>query len=246
MRTRKIRFDNPVDGSLHCKASMKPRAVRLLLVVLLPCLLALAGNAWASGAPDTPAEGTPPPLGSTPAPGFASDTPVPAPSAAPAATKSSKGSGPKKPKAPRDPNAPAPTPKVKKVKPIEFPLPVGEPATHIVIPENDIKGTLLMNLKAMTAYRSSNELVQMNETLVDVNHPDGTEDFHIDLPASVFNLQTHIISSDHAVTVRTKDFELTGERMEFNTVDRTGTLLGEVHMHIHNLKQVAGPQPPTP
>jgi hypothetical protein len=34
--------------------------------------------------------------------------------------------------------------------------------------------------------------------------------------------------------------------MEFNTVDRTGKLLGHVSMHIHNLKQVAAVPDATP
>ncbi len=82
--------------------------------------------------------------------------------------------------------------------------------------------------------------------MIHLNHPDGSEDFHVQLPDSIFNLKTNIITSDHPVTVRTADFELTGERMEFNTVDRTGELKGIVHMVIHNFKQVAGVVPTTP
>ena len=94
--------------------------------------------------------------------------------------------------------------------------------------------------------RLDNERVEMHGTEIDMNHPDGKEDFHVELPDSIFNLKTNIITSDHAVTVRTADFELTGERMQFNTVDRTGELQGHVHMVIHNFKQVAGVIPSTP
>jgi lipopolysaccharide export system protein LptC len=66
------------------------------------------------------------------------------------------------------------------------------------------------------------------------------------MPASVFNLKTHIITSEDPVVVRTQDFELTGEKMEFNTVDRTGRLLGKVRMVVHNLKQVTAQPEPSP
>ena len=218
---------------------MKPRASNLLLAVLLLCLLAaMGGPSISRAALDSPVAETPLPLDAT------SPSPSSAVSASPAASaKPGKGAKPGKQPKVKDPNA---TPKPRKPpKEIPFVLPIGNDATHIVIPENSSTGTLLMNLMALKASRVTNELVQMNETNIDVNHADGSEDFHIALPACVFNLKTHIINSDNPVTVRTPDFELTGEKMEFDTVDRTGKLLGHVHMHIHNLKQIAGP-PQTP
>ena len=79
---------------------------------------------------------------------------------------------------------------------------------------------------------------------MDFNKPDGKEDFHVVMPASVLNLKTHIIASEDPVTVRTQDFELTGEKMEFNTVERSGQLMGNVRMVVHNLKQLAGTSEP--
>ncbi len=60
------------------------------------------------------------------------------------------------------------------------------------------------------------------------------------VPTSVFNLKTKIIHSDNPVSVHTQDFDLTGEKMEFDTAERTGKLMGKVRMRVHNLKQVAG------
>ena len=132
----------------------------------------------------------------------------------------------------------------KKLKPIQFPLGVGDPANRIKIPETDQGGRLLSQLMAARATRVDNEHVQMSEMNLDLYHPDGKEDFHIIMPTSIFNLQTRIISSEDPITVRTQDFELTGEKMEFNTVDRTGKLMGKVRMIIHNLNQVVdGPKP---
>ena len=146
-----------------------------------------------------------------------------------------------------DPNAPSPTPKPKHQKgQIAFPLAPGDSANVLKIPETDLKGQLLSQIMAAKATRIDNEHVQMEGMNIDLYHPDGKEDFHVILPTSMFNLQTRIITSDQPVTVRTQDFELTGERMEFNTEDRTGKLLGKVRMLIHNLKQLADPSELTP
>ena len=134
----------------------------------------------------------------------------------------------------------------KEPKPIPFPLPLHEDAKEIKIPETSSDGTLLSKLMALKATRIDEDHVRMNEMNLDLYHPDGKEDFHIIMPTSVFNLKTRIITSQDPVTVRTQDFELTGEKMEFNTVDRTGRLIGKVRMLVHNLKQMAGGPDATP
>ncbi len=135
---------------------------------------------------------------------------------------------------------------MRKAKEFSFPLPIGETAHGFNLPQLGATGQLLSQLIAVKVTHLDNEHVEMHDALIHLNHPDGSEDFHVQLPDSIFNLKTNIITSDHPVTVRTADFELTGERMEFNTVDRTGELKGIVHMVIHNFKQVAGVVPTTP
>jgi hypothetical protein len=209
------------------------RAVLCLFVATLcrgPALRA-ADPAPSPGAASAPAAepaaavlDTPPPLGSAT---LAED---PSPTATPP-LKPGKKKGP---------------PKVRTPKEITFPLPIGEKASNAKIPELGLMGNLLSQMNAAQMTRLDNEHVQMHELKIDLYHPDGKEDFHITLPNSIFNLKTHIIASDEPVTVKTDDFELTGERMEFDTVERTGKLLGHVSMHVHNLKQVAAVPVATP
>jgi hypothetical protein len=209
---------------------MKPRALKFSVCAALCLFPAVAGLAMAADpAPEStvsPVLDTPPPLGSE----------TPAPPAGETAKPLKPG---KKPK-------PAGTPKVRQVKVIPFPLPIKETATNAKIPELGLMGQLLSQMNAAQMTRIDNEHVLMHQLKIDLYHPDGKEDFHILLPTSVFDLSTHIITSNEPVTVKTDDFELTGERMEFNTVDRTGKLLGHVSMHIHNLKQVAAVPDATP
>ena len=205
---------------------MKPRAPKLTppLLVGLAALLGILGSGLK-------ASDTPPPL--------AEQTQAPAPSASPAVIRGTKRN------APVTNGTPKPV-RTKQQKAIPFVLPIGEDANDFKIPELGMAGELLSQLMAAKVTRVDNEHVEMHEAKIDLYHPDGKEDFHVLMPDSIFNLQTHIINSDHPVTVRTQDFELTGERMQFNTVDRTGELQGHVHMVIHNLKHVAGVAQPTP
>ncbi len=175
----------------------------------------------------------------------ASSETVPQPPATPGSS-AGKVKADKKPKKNQHGDAPAATPHAKGIKEIPIPLPEGEPATDLKIPETDLTGKLLSEIMARWAVRIDNEHLQMKEMKMDLNHPDGKEDFHIFLPTSIFNLKTRIITSDETATIRTQDFELTGEGMAFNTVDRTGRLIGKVRMLVHNLKQVAGQEQPTP
>lgn len=228
----KFRFDNSAQRSLHYKGFMKPRVFKQLVCV---CLLLVGGPVFAA------VDDTPPPLGVSPSPTVDTPTPPTATASPGASVKPGK-----KPKPPRDPNAPPRPPKVKKAKDIPFPLPIGNSALDAIFPENSVTGALLMKLMALKVTRISNELVQMEQSNLDFKQSDGKEDFHVELPKSILNLKTNMVNSDDPVTIRTQDFELTGEKMEFNTVDRTGKLIGRVHMVIHNLKQVAGPTQPTP
>ena len=128
---------------------------------------------------------------------------------------------------------------------IPLPFAPGKSAANIRIPDLDLTGKLLSLLQAQKATRLDEDRVRFEEMKLDFNKPNGKDDFHVVMPASVMNLKTHIISSDDPVRVSTQDFELTGEKMEFNTVEREGRLTGKVRMVIHNLKQLAGAQAPT-
>lgn len=134
---------------------------------------------------------------------------------------------------PENPNRPV-------SKDIPFPLPINEIARLVKIPQVDLKGELLSQLMAAKIKRIDDDHVEMETMNIDLYQADGKSDFHIVVPTSTFNLKTRIIHSDHPVSIHTQDFDLTGERMEFDTVERTGKLIGKVQMRVHNLKQVAG------
>ncbi len=195
---------------------MKPRTRRILAGILAGAwtLMPLPRAERVAGAP-------------------AADSPSPSPAG--------KGDGKKKKN--RDGSPAAPTPAGGKGNgTIPLPLPIGKPGVNVKIPDMDATGKLLSLLIAQKATRLDDDRVKLEGMHMDFNQPDGKQDFHIVMPASILNLKTHIIASDDPVTVRTQEFELTGEKMEFNTLEREGRLIGNVRMVVHNLKQLGEPK----
>ncbi len=125
---------------------------------------------------------------------------------------------------------------------IQIPLPQGKPGLNVRVPDTDAAGKLLSLLMAQKATRLDDDRVKLEGMHMDFNQPDGKQDFHVAMPASILNLKTHFITSDDPVTISTQEFALTGEKMEFNTLEREGRLIGSVRMVIHNLKQLAAPK----
>ena len=124
----------------------------------------------------------------------------------------------------------------------QIPLAPGKPGRDVRVPDTDAAGKLLSLLMAQKATRLDDDRVKLEGTHFDFNQPDGKQDFHIVMPASILNLKTHLVTSDDPVEISTQEFALTGEKMEFNTVEREGRLIGNVRMVIHNLKQLAAPK----
>jgi hypothetical protein len=58
---------------------------------------------------------------------------------------------------------------------------------------------------------------------------------NVQLPVSVLDLNTRIVTSDTHTTIKRDDFTLTGDSVRFNTVTKAGMLAGHVHMTIYDL-----------
>ena len=166
-------------------------------------------------------------------------SPVPDTSPTGEASKAKQGKGRK------DTGDPTLPPKVRKAKEIPFPLPIGKDSHGMKVPSYDPVGKVLSVIQAATAHRIDNEHVQLDGMTFDLSGTDDKDAYKVVMPTSILNLKTNVLTGDHAVTIQTKQFELTGEKVLFNTVERTGELQGHVHMVIHNLKQVATPGQPS-
>src|SRR5262249_12866215 len=148
---------------------------------------------------------------------------------------------------PTPPEAQAPP-----LKPLTVPLPVGQKSRGIKIPQFNLAGQVLSQLLAGQVHRVDDENLKIQELKLDFFDDSGQNEFRIDMPASLFNTKTRIITSEEPVFIHHRDFDLTGAKLEFNTATRKGRLLGPVTMIVRDLERAgakdssATPQPAAP
>ena len=89
--------------------------------------------------------------------------------------------------------------------------------------------------------------LEMQNSYMQTYDEKGVPDASVFMSRSVLDLNTRIVTSDVPVTVRRSDFEVTGQKMVFNTQTRLGHMTGGVHMVIYNHQEMASASPsPSP
>ncbi len=126
---------------------------------------------------------------------------------------------------------------------IAVPIPPGHDAKGLVIPYRDGAGKLQMRFTMEFGKRVDPDHMDMTKLLIETYDTEGKEEMSIDLPQSILNLSTRIISTEHGVVIKRSDFELVGRTMEFNTMTRQGHVGGNVRMLIYNLDDETNPNP---
>lgn len=122
---------------------------------------------------------------------------------------------------------------------LKVPIPVGQSAVGVKIPYYGGDGRLQMNFQMASAERVSDKQLVMKALKLETYGENGRKEMTVDMPVSVLDLDTRIISSASPSTIACADFVLTGATMRFNTISRQGDLTGEIKMLIYNLKEVS-------
>ena len=113
-----------------------------------------------------------------------------------------------------------------------IPLPIGQEAKGLVLPDFDMEGRLRARFEAGTAKRLDTENVEFRALKMTTFTAQSTPDLVVEMPLSTLNLQTQVIASRERTTVSSKDYTIAGDTMQFDTVGRKGTLAGNVKMVI--------------
>ena len=113
-----------------------------------------------------------------------------------------------------------------------IPLPIGQEAKGLVLPDFDVEGHLRARFEAGTAKRLDVENVELKALKMTTFTPQNTIDLLIEMPLSTLNLETQVIASRARTTVSRSDFTIAGDAMTFDTIGRKGTLVGNVKMVI--------------
>jgi hypothetical protein len=125
---------------------------------------------------------------------------------------------------------------------MSLPIPVGHDAKGLKIPYSEA-GKLQMIFTIGVANRLDENHLKMTDLRVETFNDDGEREMLIDLPRSVLDLNTHVISTKERATIKRSDFEITGESMQFNTETKQGKLAGNVRMLIYNLAEESAAKP---
>jgi lipopolysaccharide export system protein LptC len=113
-----------------------------------------------------------------------------------------------------------------------IPLPVGHEAKGLVLPDYDRRGYLNNRFVAGIAKRLDDNHLQMRELKMTTYTAQQKPDLQIEMSDSVLDLKTRVISSQQRTTVHRADFQIAGDTMQFDTMTRQGTMVGNVKMVI--------------
>lgn len=122
----------------------------------------------------------------------------------------------------------SPTP-VSKVGAFELPVPEGMPVTGIKVPHYDEEGNLLMVFEASTAKRSGENTIDIEGLKLEAVDEDGRKVL-VEMPYSVFNLDTKVITGDKTAWIRREDLSVSADELQFDTNTRNGKLRGNIKM----------------
>ena len=114
---------------------------------------------------------------------------------------------------------------------IDIPVPDGVPVKGIKVPSYSAEGKLLMMMDAEQARKLDADRIEFENLKIDA-YSDDDKKIYVELPRSIFNLTTRILTSESRVLIRREDFELVGDAGEFYTKNRFAKILGNVKMTI--------------
>lgn len=118
---------------------------------------------------------------------------------------------------------------------MSIPIAKGHDSKGLKIPYFDDEGKLQMSFTIGVANRVDDDHIKMNELQLETFDEAGEREMLIEMPTSILNLTTRVITTSERVTIKRSDFEITGQTMEFNTQTKQGHLGGKVRMLIYNL-----------
>lgn len=122
----------------------------------------------------------------------------------------------------------------------DVPLPIGHEAKGLTLPDFDPEGRLRGKFTAGTARRLDQVHMAFQDLHISTFDEQSKPDLDVITTNSVFNLQTHVLTSNSRGTIKRSDFQVEGDTMEFNTDARQGTLRGNVKMVITGKVNLAG------
>jgi hypothetical protein len=113
-------------------------------------------------------------------------------------------------------------------------VPPGQPVKGLKVPYYAEDGTTLqMMIEAKEARRVDDSNIEMQDLKIDAVSEDQKK-FLVEMPQSVFNIESRMLTGEKGVLIKRDDFEIRGREAEFDIKHRFGKVLGNVQMIIYS------------
>ncbi len=119
-----------------------------------------------------------------------------------------------------------------------IPIPVGHGGGGIKIPQHDENGRLQMTFEIGSAFREDEVNLRMENLKIETFDALGNLDMVVEMPKSIMNLKTRVLTSVDPIQIERTDFKIIGGNVTFNTQTRYGTFKGPVRMLIFNRNEL--------
>ncbi len=123
-------------------------------------------------------------------------------------------------------------------QPFNLPLVPGQPSKGLKIPYGPVDKPQMM-FYIGEALRLDNDHVQFGNMQVQTFDENGDDDITVNLPTSVFDMNTRVLTGHTDTHIKSADYVITGDNVEFNVETKKGKLTGHVHMTIYDLNATA-------
>jgi len=110
---------------------------------------------------------------------------------------------------------------------------VGQPVKGMKYAHRNEEDKVVMEFETEVARKIDDENIEM-EVLKIIAFDDDGKQINIEMPLSVFNVATRILTGKDQIVIKRDDFEIIGDTGEFNTKTRFAKFLGNVKMTILN------------
>ena len=117
-------------------------------------------------------------------------------------------------------------------KPMDVPIPINHDFQGLRIPIYSPDGKLQMIFESEIAFRVDQQMLRLSGLSISTFDDDGQPEMAIEMPLSLFDLKTQVLTSEKSVMIRRPDVEVTGERLVFDTQSRRGKLSGQVRVRL--------------
>jgi hypothetical protein len=119
----------------------------------------------------------------------------------------------------------------------QVPMPIGVPVKGLRIPQYDENGKQVMLFDAEVARKIDADNMAMENLKIEATS-DEDKKFYVELPKSIFNLPTRILTGTDGISIRRDDFQITGDAGEFQTKSRFAKVSGNIKMIIFNTQNL--------